>query len=150
MPRVGVPRHKKHARKQRVRKSRHLRGDKGGLRRYGPGKFDLDIDGYVHGLALEGWGDGLGDVADFGHYHCLNLGRNALREIERKAKLQKDTLTTAENNLIRGSAGAILSENDQGFVSVEYFKTKKSLDRAWDNVEREYEKSLQRPSRALW
>lgn len=110
------------------------------IRRYGPGKFDTIVDSYVHGLTVGGWGEGLGDVERFGYYHVVNLGKKALAEIAQEAKSEGEKLTLEEARLIRKSAGAILGEDNQGFVSVEYYATKKALGKAWAKVERQYEK----------
>ena len=110
------------------------------LRKYGPGKFNVIVDAYVHGLTLGGWGDGLGDVENFGYYHVVELGKEGLTAIAKEAKAEGDKLTLEEARLIRKSAGAILEEDSQGFVNISYFKTKKALDKAWEKIEREYEK----------
>ncbi len=135
-----IARHKTIARRRHQQKVAALQGVAGDIRKYRLGKYDHDIDGYVHGLSLEGWGEELGDVQSFGHYCAIDLGRTALKSIEKDAKDEGDPLTTAEKNLIRGSSGAIISENDQGFVGVTYYKTKRSLDKAWAKIERDYEK----------
>lgn len=134
-----LARHKRQARSVKIRKTASRRGEKGDIRSYGPGKYDSIIDGYVHGLSLDS-GDGLGDVEHFGYYSAVDLGRSVLHDIEKEAAESGDLLTTAEKNLIRGSAGAILEENSQGFVRVEYYPTKRALEKAWARIEKEYEK----------
>lgn len=116
----------------------------GGLRRYAdPGKFEgeLHIAQYVYALVMEGWGDTAGDVQEYGHvYNAIELGEDALKRIEEIAKEGGDELTKDEKNLIKDAHGAIMSEGDQGFVSVEFFGKKKKFEDAWDGIESDIEK----------
>lgn len=116
-----------------------MKGNQEGLRRYAhPGKFEgeLHIAQYVYALVMEGWGDTAGSVPDYGQvYNALDMGEEALKRIEEIAKEEGDALTPAERNLILKSAGAIMSEGEQGFVGVEFHETKAALDKAWDEIE---------------
>lgn len=126
-------RHKKLATRGRRRKAAALRGG-GGVRGYGPGKYNTMLDGIVHGFLMEGWGDETtGDIESTGVYDKLRLGPEAV-----KAALKEDPdLTGDEKNLLRTSYGAIVVENDQGFVGVSYYPSKKALDKAWAEIEEE-------------
>lgn len=104
------------------------------IRRYGPGKFDTILDSYVYTVSLDGGGDEeAGDVSTTNWYGLL---RGNLREsVERIAKEDKDKLTKEEADFLdENSAGAIIEENDQGFVSVEYFGGPKRLEAEWDKI----------------
>lgn len=111
-----------------------------GIRRYGPGKFNTILDSYVYELSLDGGSDDCGDVGEIGIiYSRLELGSEALDAIKAEAVEDGDTLTSEEETLIKDSFGAILTENDQGFVSVDYIKTKKEYDKDWKEIEEEVE-----------
>ncbi|MGH9389852.1 MAG: hypothetical protein ACRD1Z_09565 [Vicinamibacteria bacterium] len=109
-----------------------------GIRRYGPGKFDTILDSYVYILSLDG-ADTVGDVSEIGIvYSRIEFGSDAVRDIEREIEREKDDpLTDEERELVRGSFGAILTENDQGFVSVDYFETEKAYNSDWKKIEEE-------------
>ena len=107
----------------------------GGIRRDGPGKFDTIIDGYVHGLTLDGCAEQAGDVSYGGHYSAVDLGPEALRSLHKEASEAGDRLTTEEEQLIAGSAGAIVREDGQGFVDVTYYDEEEEYRKAWGKVE---------------
>ncbi|MGI0150057.1 MAG: hypothetical protein ACREDF_11080 [Thermoplasmata archaeon] len=109
-----------------------------GIRRYGPGKFDTILDSYVFSLSLDG-ADTVGDVSEIGIvYSRIELGADAVKGIEREIEREKDDpLTDEEHELVSGSFGAILTENDQGFVSVDYFETEKEYESDWKEIEEE-------------
>ena len=110
----------------------------GGIRRYGPGKFDTIIDGYVYDTTLDGCCDEAGDAQGPGWYALVPLGDGeTLKSIREAAAEQGDQLTTAEEEQILNHAGAIVSENDQGFVGVTYYDSEEELDEAWAEVEEE-------------
>lgn len=107
-----------------------------GIRRYGPGKFDNIIDGYVYELSMDGsWGEQAGDSGTSGFYASVRLGRNGLKAILENMKDQGDKPTLAEAKLVRSSYGAVCREGDQGFVSCEYYDTKAELEKDWKKVE---------------
>lgn len=109
----------------------------GGLRRDKMHKFDLEVDGYVHGIGLDGASAEGGDSGTVGYYWSVALGPKALRQIHDEAAAQGDRLTTEEENLIADSAGAIVREDSRGFVSVTYYDDQRDLDKAWEEVEEE-------------
>lgn len=108
------------------------------LRSYGPGKFSLEVDKYVYNLTLDGGCEEFGDVESFGHYCCIELGKDGLKDVAREAKAAGDKLTLEEARLIRKRYGAILFTNSQGFVDVTYYDTKKAFDKAWEKLSTEY------------
>lgn len=96
-----------------------------GLRRYGPGKFDTMLDAYVYDLSLNGCDEETGESETTGWYGLL-------RGLLIDEPFLECTLTAAEVDYVRAhAAGAIVSEDSQGFVHVEYFDTAIALDRAW-------------------
>jgi hypothetical protein len=112
------------------------------LPRYeGPGKFEGEIrlSEFIWSATLEGGGDGLGDVQDFGYYSMVELGPEAVDDMAAYAKEADVELTADEREFIRGTAGAIVSEDNVGFVSVYYFDTKRELDEAWSGLEEDYD-----------
>lgn len=108
-----------------------------GIRRYGPGKYNTILDSYVDQMAGEGMGEGgVGDVSEVGFYaEGILLGPEALSEVERIAKENKDTLTDEERDLIKESYGAIVTENEQGFVAVDYYEEKEEYEGDLDELE---------------
>jgi hypothetical protein len=49
-----------------------------------------------------------------------------------------ETLNTVEGDLVKGSAGVIITETCSGFVYVDYYETRAQLDAAWSIIERAY------------
>lgn len=111
--------------------------DDDGIRPYGPGKFDSIIDEYVYALSGEGWThEEVGDVQGFGWFGSVYLGSpEAVKRVKELAAEAKDTLTAEEEELIAESAGAIISEDDQGFVGVTYYDSENELKKAWVKIE---------------
>ena len=96
------------------------------LRAYGPGKFNTVLDSLVYDLSLDGGADEeTGSVTENGWYGLMRG----------PVSVPSSNLTTSEAMYLERQAGAILSENDQGFVSVEYFETVGELDEAWAQIE---------------
>lgn len=112
-----------------------------GIRRYGPGKFNTILDGVIYGMVNSGIGDqSCGDVSEVGFYaESILLGPDAIPEAETEAKEFKSRtdgfLTDEEKDLIRNSYGAIMVENDQGFVSVDYYDTQEEYEADWAEIE---------------
>lgn len=107
-----------------------------GIRRYGPGKYNTKIDSYVDQLVGEGQGEGsMGSVSEVGFCsEGILLGPDSLKEIKRAAEDAEDALTPEEADLIKDSHAAIVTENEQGFVAVDYYSPDEKED---------YEKDLQ-------
>lgn len=111
-----------------------------GIRRYGPGKYNTILDSYIHSMVLEGMGgESCGDVSEVGFAaDSIELGdEEALKEVERIAAENNDTLTQEEKSMVLDSYGAILVENEQGFVTVDYYDDEKEeeLDKDWEEIE---------------
>jgi len=100
------------------------------LRPYGPGKFNTILDSLVYDLSLDGGPDEeTGDVSETGTWYGLLRG-----SVEISADVLSvagETLTDSEKAFLSRQLGAILSENDQGFVSVEYFESAEELELSW-------------------
>lgn len=99
------------------------------LTSYGPGKYNLQVDAYVHGH-LE---------ADIETGDCNTTGWYGLYSA---VELHEDTREAFELSIddvryLRSKCGAIAEENSQGFVTVEYFDTADGLQTAWAGVEAE-------------
>ena len=111
-----------------------------GIRRYGPGKFNTILDGIVYQMIGEGMGsESCGDVFEVGFYaETILLGPESVKEAERIAADDphaKGALTDEEVDLLKDSYGAIMAENEQGFVTVDYYETEKELEKDWSEVE---------------
>jgi hypothetical protein len=103
------------------------------LRPYGPGKFSTVLDSYVYGVSLDGGTDDeLGSVSENGHwYGLMRHGHSIFKDHDPLL----ETLTESEGEYLKSCAGAILSEDSQGFVYVEYFATMAELDAKWAEIE---------------
>ena len=102
------------------------------IRPYGPGKFDTMLDAYVYELSLHGCDDEQGSVSETGVWYGLFRGFTVGGPF---SGVPPARLNSAELDILRSSAGCILSEDSQGFVSVEYFDTTAKLDDAWAEIE---------------
>ena len=100
-----------------------------GLRPYGPGKFTTVLDSLVYEATLDGADEELGDVHDSGMWY----GRlNAPLYDE----AMWANLTEQERDFLRlNGAGAIVSEDSNGFAHVEYFGDTAALEREWARLE---------------
>lgn len=100
-----------------------------GIRNYGPGKFDTMLDAYVYKLSLHGCDDECGE-SDTTGWHGILRGiqvDGAFCDVGASADVNED-----EKQFLREhSAGAIVSEDSQGFVTVEYFDNEDKREKAW-------------------
>ena len=101
------------------------------IRPYGPGKFDTMLDAYLYELALNGCDGECGDSSD-GTWYGLFRGFTVDGAF---SDVSPGRLNSAELDILRSSVGCILSEDSQGFVSVEYFDTLDELDAKWAEIE---------------
>lgn len=113
------------------------------LRREGPGKFESGflVNRFVHALSLEE-SELIGDVTEVGWAAVpVPLGPSAVKEVMDLAEDLRDTLTQDERAFIADMHGAVVVEDDQGFVEVEYFEGEREyLDRIkeWERAEAEF------------
>lgn len=111
----------------------------GGIRRYGPGKFNTILDSIVYSMISEGMGsESCGDVSEVGFAaELIELGDDdAVKDAERIAAESGDApLTQEEKDRLTSSVGAIMVENDQGFVTIDYYDDEKELDKDWEEIE---------------
>ena len=97
------------------------------LRKYGPGKFDTILDEQVYQLSLDGVDDETGSVQEYGWYGKLD-GPLTISD-------PTDPLTEDEQAyLAEQGGGAILSEDSQGFVTIEYFASADELETRWERI----------------
>lgn len=104
------------------------------VRPYGPGKFDTMLDAAVYQLSLDGADEEVGDVSEVGLWvGLMRNGEIMAQELELSSEL--DTTRDERTYLqTEGRAGVIITENDQGFVAVDYFKNKKDLEDEWKAI----------------
>lgn len=109
-----------------------------GIRRYGPGKFNTILDSVIYEMIGDGMGDeSCGDVSEVGFYaEKISLGKDAVKEAERIGA-EDDGLTDEEVEMVRDSVGAIMVENDQGFVTVDYYDNEKEFEKDWEEVQKD-------------
>jgi hypothetical protein len=93
------------------------------------GKFDNDMDAYIYGLSLDGCDEECGDSVDGTGWYGLVVGNLADADRAEFAELSSEDQTE-----LAGYAGAIIGEDTQGFVSVEYFETETELRETWAQV----------------
>jgi hypothetical protein len=85
------------------------------FRSYGPGKFNYYADSYVYELSLDGGGDEeIGDVETTGYYVLVK--------------------GPFEHPQLKKFAGAILVEDNLGFVGVNFIRGKKKLASTWKHI----------------
>ena len=97
----------------------------------GPGKFDSDLDELIWGISLDGGADEeAGESETTGWYGLMRDGAGILQSILDRG----ETVTKAEAALLKRAAGVILSEDSQGFVSVDIVQKKRTLDRRWNEI----------------
>lgn len=65
-----------------------------------------------------------------------------LRKFHQDNGYLEGNLNRAERRFILKHAGAIVHVSSQGFVSVDWFETEKSLDRQWSRVQTSYDPEL--------
>lgn len=102
-----------------------------------PGKFEggSAIDQVAHDVTLDGAAEELGEADGFGWYGKIEGAIEATDEQIRNYDLSQDDI-----DYLAAVAGAIVSEDSNGFVSVEWYTSRGNLERAWRRLEREYEK----------
>jgi len=94
--------------------------------RFGPGKFDDNVQEFLYAGMLDGWGEDLGDEG-FGVYTFLDLG---------------EPVTVHQDGDEWSFAAAILHEDTNGFVYTDYFDTSEEGAKAWAELEKDYEDFL--------
>lgn len=106
------------------------------VRPYGPGKFDTMLDAAVYELSLDGGADE--EVGSSSEAPGLWAGLMRNGEImAQRLEIEKDIDSTrAERDYLakEGKAGVIMTENTQGFVSIEYYNNRKQLEKDWDEL----------------
>jgi hypothetical protein len=102
------------------------------IRPYGPGKFNTVLDSYVYSVSLDGGCDEEeGSVSECGEwYGVMRNGRTIFRDHDPLL----ETLNSAEQQQLTSSAGVILREDSQGFVSVTYYDADEALELAWSQI----------------
>jgi len=106
------------------------------IRSYGPGKFNTILDEYVYQVSLDGGCDD--EISDAEASAWFGLMRNG-RTIFKDHDPLLETLNEAEQEKLTSSAGVILSEDSNGFVYVDYYKTEDELNAAWDRIVSDHE-----------
>lgn len=91
------------------------------FRSYGPGKYDTYATAHLHELSMDGSDEECGDVSSTGWYGLL------------RGPFQHPQL--------KKYAGAIIEENDQGFVNSQLFTSKRALDKKWKAICKDVESS---------
>ena len=108
------------------------------LRKADLGKFEggLYIDRYAFDISLDGVDDEIGDISEQGvWYGKISRGTDTIYSlIKTKMEEDEDTLTPEEEEYLADVIGIIVSEDDQGFVNVDYYESDKDLKKDWDKI----------------
>ncbi len=111
------------------------------LRRYPHlGKFEGGylIDQYIYEMAGEA-GHYIGDIETTGLATPMKFDPLLVSDVEEAIKKDGDYLRKEEREFLLGMAGAIVIEDSQGFVDIDYFEDKNELQAAIKKLEKEYE-----------
>lgn len=103
-----------------------------------PGKFEgeLWVSEYVYRLVLGGFSDATeGSCDEYGVVYDLVREPLDVSDVLETG----ESLTDEEEKFLRRKAGAIVREDDQGFVTVEYYETQEELDEAWAEIMAKFE-----------
>lgn len=109
-------------------------------RPYGPGKFDTMLDAAIYEAMLVGPDEEAGSIDETGIWYGLMRDGEDIVEYLAGAVPSGEVDVTPEELAelaVDGKAGVIVTENDQGFVEVFYFKDKKDLEYEWQAIEEE-------------
>jgi len=108
------------------------------LRKADVGKFEggLYIDQYVYEASLDGCDDEIGDVSEQGiWYGKIYRGTTTIYSmVQEQMKDDDEKLTSEEQEFLADVIGIIISEDDQGFISVDYYESDKKLKTDWDKI----------------
>ena len=108
------------------------------LRKADLGKFEggLYIDQYAFDITLDGVDDEIGDVSEMGiWYGKIYRGTDTIYSlIKEKIEDDEDKLTPEEEEYLADVIGIIVSEDDQGFVNVDYYESDEDLKKDWDKI----------------
>jgi hypothetical protein len=102
---------------------------------YRPGKYSLQIDAFVHKLTLDGCDDETGNANETGWYGLLTGSLTDFDAETTEFHKRENGLSAEDWEHLTQFVGAIVAENSQGFVSVEYFTTDAELTEAWARIE---------------
>lgn len=105
----------------------------------GPGKFETSgtLGQLLYAVSLDGADEEAGDVSEYGRWYGLLKGPFTLRELKRDYPAEYRQLDRDDIAALRGSVGAIVSENEQGFVDIVMYEAHGRLKKDWKAVERD-------------
>lgn len=139
----------KDATRQRRYRGARAGGD-GGIRRYGPGKFDTVIDAYAYGLTMDGVDEEVGTTETGGWYGLIWLDEVDRKAITKLAADDEKPLTSEEAKLLQNAEAIIFYERTDGIVETEWYERKSwqspgsptvrdEIQEQWDRIVREVE-----------
>ena len=109
------------------------------IRSYGPGKFSTVMDEFIYKLSLEYGVDEEHSYPDGGGWWGLFRGPFFLDTFgdDNLSAIGIPNLNSAEQEFIceSASSGAIMHEDSQGLVEVDYFSNEEELEFVWSLVE---------------
>ena len=108
------------------------------LRKADLGKFEggLYIDQYAFDITLDGVDDEIGDISEDGiWYGKIYRGTDTIYSlIKKRMDDDEDKMTPDEEEYLADVVGIIVSEDDQGFVNVDYYESDEDLKKDWDKI----------------
>lgn len=105
------------------------------------GKFSGPLEEAIYVASLDGGPDEeIGDAQDFGWYGLMRFKKDDEQYFRDLAREEHIDLTEEDYEIIRSHAGAIIYQNQSGFVFVSYYKDKDDLEDAWNEVVSEADK----------
>jgi hypothetical protein len=120
---------------RRIRFNRRRRRNAEPTRYKYPGKYEggLALDEYIHSLSLDGADDEVGDVSTTGWYGLMTGPFDPPSESE----MREYDLGPNDVVFLKRQVGAIIHEDDRGFVDVEWYTNKRQLQRDWKAIVKE-------------
>lgn len=104
---------------------------------YGPGKFNLRVDVIAYNASLDGADSSFGDCSENGF--CVSLVSLVSEDHEDD---DCDRLSAEDRAFLAEQRAAIVTENDQGFVTVEWFTLSSEAQTEYDGREEGFNASV--------
>lgn len=108
------------------------------IRGYGAGKFNTILDSLVWPVSMDGIDDEISLGDGEGWFGLMEDGSSILEAIQKNEKSHKIELNEDEIDLLKGSFGVILAEDQNGFVVITYHETEDELNKEWAVLEEEF------------
>jgi hypothetical protein len=110
------------------------------MARTGPGKFETSgtLGQLLYAMSLDGADEEAVDVSEQGVWYGLLRGPFSLRELKQEYPEEYRQIDRDDVEALRVSVGAIVTEDDSGFVDVVMYESKAKLKSDWHRTARAY------------